>query len=125
MVVVWIAIGGAVGAMARAAVGGAVNRWAMGGAGSDAVGWRGTWLVNVTGAFGLGVLMGSPLPAEVKAVLATGVLGAYTTFSTWMVESLTLAERGRWRAAALNVAGPVLMGPPLVVAGMGVAGWLL
>ena len=48
---------------------------------------RGRWLVNVTGAFALGVLDGSAAPTHVVFVSGTGLIGAYTTFSTWMFET--------------------------------------
>ena len=59
----------------------------------------GTLLVNVTGAFALG-LIGENL------VLGTGFVGAYTTFSTWMLESEQLSRR----AAVLNIAGSLALG---------------
>jgi CrcB protein len=46
----------------------------------------GTLIVNLTGAFALGVLAGAGVRGAALLILGTGFLGAYTTFSTWMVE---------------------------------------
>ncbi len=54
----------------------------------------GTLVVNLTGSFGLGVLIGAVVPHRVTLLLATGFAGGFTTFSTWMVESLRLGEAG-------------------------------
>jgi CrcB protein len=58
----------------------------------------GTFVVNVSGAFALGVLGTGHLLA------GTALLGSYTTFSTWMLESHRLGEDGRTRALAANLA---------------------
>jgi fluoride exporter len=69
----------------------------------------GTLAVNLSGSWALGLLAGSvalgALPADAAVVLGTGFLGAYTTFSTWMVESLRLIERGAGGAALVNLLG--------------------
>ena len=54
----------------------------------------GTLVVNLTGSFALGVLVGASATHRVAFVLGTGFTGGYTTFSTWMVESRA-ARRGR------------------------------
>jgi CrcB protein len=87
---------------------GAIVRFLFDGAVSARVGtgfpW-GTLAVNVTGSFVLG-LVGT------SVVLATGLLGGYTTFSTWMLETHRLAEDGRRRAAVVNVVGSLAVGLP-------------
>jgi CrcB protein len=87
---------------------GAIARFLLDGAVSARVGagfpW-GTLAVNVTGSFALGLLGSSVL-------LGTGLLGAYTTFSTWMLESHRLAEDGRRTAAVLNIVGSLAAGLP-------------
>ena len=55
------------------------------------------------GAFALGVLSGN-------FVVGTGFVGAYTTFSTWMLETQRLAEDGRSAAALANVFGSLALG---------------
>jgi len=52
---------------------------------------RGTLVVNLTGAFVLGLLVGAGVDGDALLILGTGFLGAYTTFSTWMVERSYLA----------------------------------
>jgi fluoride exporter len=47
---------------------------------------RGTLVVNLTGAFAAGVVVGAGVDGTALLILGTGFLGAYTTFSTWMVE---------------------------------------
>jgi CrcB protein len=49
-----------------------------------------------------------------------GFLGAYTTFSTWMLESWRLVEDGAWALATLNLAGSVVLGMVAVVAGLAI-----
>jgi CrcB protein len=95
----WLGIAalGGVGAPARLLLDGAVSARARGG-----FPW-GTLAVNATGSFVLG-LVGT------SALIGTGLLGAYTTFSTWMLETHRLAEDGRWRPAVLNVVGSLAVG---------------
>jgi CrcB protein len=54
----------------------------------------GTLVVNLTGSFALGILLGASVPHRVVFLLGTGFAGGYTTFSTWMVESERLGEVG-------------------------------
>jgi len=88
----------------------------------------GTWAVNVTGSLALGFLVGLALqvglPIEVRLVLGGGFLGAYTTFSTWMYESLRLIELGAWRAAMVNLLGSVVSGGIAAMLGLSAA-WAL
>ncbi|MDA8292284.1 MAG: fluoride efflux transporter CrcB [Actinomycetota bacterium] len=87
----------------------------------------GTFLVNVTGSFLLGVLTGldlaGHLPALVTALVGTGFCGAYTTFSTWSFETVRLVEDAEYLEAALNVVASLAVG--LVAAGAGIALGLL
>jgi CrcB protein len=95
----WLGVAalGGIGAIARFLLDGAVS--ARDGSGFP---W-GTLAVNATGSFVLG-LVGT------SALLGTGLLGAYTTFSTWMLETHRLAEDGRRRAAVINVIGSLAVG---------------
>jgi len=83
----------------------------------------GTLLINVSGSFALGLLAGLAehhgVRTAVVTVLGTGLLGAYTTFSTFALDSVGLAERDRVRAAAVNVGASVVIG--LGAAGLGLA----
>lgn len=64
----------------------------------------GTLLVNLSGSLALGVLFGAAVTGTAYALLATGVLGGYTTFSTWMFESQRLAEGGESGTSLANLA---------------------
>ena len=79
----------------------------------------GTLVVNLSGGFALGVLVGVGVAGDVMPVLGVGLLGAYTTFSTWMFEAERLAEGGEWQLMWLNLAGPMVAG-----IGATAAGWL-
>jgi fluoride exporter len=101
-----IALGGAVGSVARFLVGTFMQR-----ASADFP--LGTLLVNVSGSLLLGFLARSltdsaPSP-ELRAALTIGLCGGYTTFSTFSLETVALMERGAYgRAAAYIVASVVL-----------------
>jgi CrcB protein len=112
-VVVWsgVALCGGVGSVLRFLVDGAVLRRMSSGLPV------GTLVVNLTGAFVLGLLDGLVLPHDAALVAGTGVVGAYTTFSTWMLETQRLAEERRLGAATLNVVLSVACG--LLVAWLG------
>lgn len=70
----------------------------------------GTTVVNISGAFSLGLLTALGLSHTVTTLLGTGFLGAYTTFSGWMLETRSLAERRQARHAAANIAVSVVLG---------------
>ena len=83
----------------------------------------GTVIVNVLGSFALGVLIEvsafawSP-SAELRAFLVAGVLGAFTTFSTFSLDAVSLWTRGDFLLAGMYVAGSVLFGIIGLLAGM-------
>ena len=74
----------------------------------------GTFIVNVSGSFLIGVVLsfvgGGLLPAGARPFLAVGVLGGYTTFSTYTHETLQLIQDGELGAAAFNTLGQVVAG---------------
>jgi CrcB protein len=115
-VVLAVASGGALGALARYGIelGGDVGRGGFP--------WP-TLVVNVSGSFVLGLvytLLGErlrPMP-YVRAFLAIGLLGAYTTFSTWTAEDVLLVRDGEVLTAAIYAAVTVLAGIVAVVGGM-------
>jgi CrcB protein len=85
----------------------------------------GTLAINLSGSFLLGLLFAwaierDVLPREVRGPLMIGFLGAYTTFSTWMLESWRLVEDGAWQLALLNLAGSVVLGLIAVLGGLAV-----
>jgi CrcB protein len=87
----------------------------------------GTFLINISGSFLLGLLtgldLGGNMPVLVKAFVGTGFCGAYTTFSTWSFETVRLMEEGDYLEAFLNAIGSLLVG--LLAAGAGIALGLL
>jgi CrcB protein len=85
----------------------------------------GTLAINLTGSFVLGVLFAwvierNVLPPDVRLPLMVGFLGAYTTFSTFMLESWRLVEEGSWGLATANLVGSVALGLVAVVLGLAV-----
>jgi len=101
-----VAAGGALGALARYGLTAAVHA-ALG----RGFPW-GTLAANVLGSFAMGLLYvllleRSAAGPEVRALLLTGFLGAFTTFSTFSVETLNLLAAGSPGKAAANVAASV------------------
>lgn len=82
----------------------------------------GTVVVNLTGAGLLGLLIGLAAHGRTLTLLGAGVLGSYTTFSGWLVQSHALAARGARREAAFNVAGSLLAGLAAVALGRLIGG---
>jgi fluoride exporter len=80
----------------------------------------GTLAVNLVGSFCLGLLTGLGVTGDTLLVLGTGLLGSFTTFSTWMLEAERLAEEGEGRLAFANVAVPLATG-----LGAALLGWLV
>lgn len=70
----------------------------------------GTLVVNISGALLLGVLAGAAAGDDAHDLLGTGLLGAFTTFSTWMLESHRLGEDGRLRLGAWNIGVSLALG---------------
>jgi len=112
-----IALGGA---------GGAVSRYLVDTLVSERVGaefpW-GTFVVNMTGSFVLGVLFAlaverDVLPSDIRLPVMTGFVGAYTTFSTLMLETWRLAETGSTVAAVANIVGSVAVGLTVMAGGL-------
>ncbi len=117
MVYVLAALGGALGALARWGVSTALP------SAGDAWPWA-TLLVNLTGCLLIGVLLAvllSRFPSStwVRPFLAVGVLGGYTTFSTFAVDLLRLGEAGAWLPAAGYLVASVVGGVACVVLGLG------
>jgi fluoride exporter len=111
--VLGIGLFGAVGAIARFLLDGVVSVRA-----SSSLPW-GTLVVNLTGAFTLGFVTGK-LSGDAQLLVGTGLLGGYTTFSTWMVETQRLGEDSRWGVMYAYLLGSMAGG--LVTTGLG---WLL
>lgn len=103
-VVIGIGLFGGIGALARFLLDGAVGRRL--GTGFP----YGTLAVNLSGAFGLGALAGAAAGSDVNRLAGTGLIGAFTTFSTWALESHRLGEDGQGRLAAANFAVSLVLG---------------
>lgn len=115
-VVVWIGVAllGGTGAVARFLLDGAVqNRF-----GGDFP--LGTFVVNMSGSFALGLLIGDGVAGSGLLLSGTATIGSFTTFSTWMLESERSGEDGDTRLLAANLALSLLAG---FVAATG--GWLV
>ena len=103
-----VAAGGAAGAVLRWLMAGAVQRFSGG-----AFPW-GTFAVNALGSFLLGFLFvwlieRSTASELVRLALTVGMLGAFTTFSTYSLESIRLLQEGALGMAATNVFGQVVV----------------
>ena len=101
--VVGVGLFGAVGAIARFLLDGVVS------ARASSIFPLGTLVVNLTGAFALGFVTGK-LSGDAQLLVGTGLLGGYTTFSTWMFESHRLGEDGELRAGVVNLVGSLILG---------------
>jgi fluoride exporter len=118
LLVVGVGLLGGVGAVARFLLDGAVaSRTA------SVFPW-GTLAVNLTGALALGVLHGAGVSGDGLRLFGTGLLGAYTTFSTWMLESHRLGEDGRLRLGWTNVVAALALGLACVWLGDQIGGAL-
>ena len=107
-VIAMVALGGALGSVVRYLVAGWVQpQW-----------WPGfpfgIFVVNITGGLVMGLITGIAalklhLSPEMRAFLTTGILGGYTTFSTFSLDSAMLMERGAYGQAAIYVVGSVVL----------------
>ncbi len=115
--VLWVAVGGAIGSAARYGV----NVWSGRLFGSEFP-WH-TFLVNVVGCLVMGALvelMALKLNVgnDVRAFLATGILGGFTTFSAFSLDFALLVERKAYAAAAAYGVGSVALSLIAVFAGL-------
>jgi fluoride exporter len=84
----------------------------------------GTFVVNLLGSFGLGLLIGVALTGNGYRLLGTGLIGAFTTFSTWTLESHRLAEDGELALCVMNFVLSLVLGLAAAWAGRHVGAWL-
>ncbi|MDE3096453.1 MAG: fluoride efflux transporter CrcB [Chloroflexota bacterium] len=108
MNIVYLVLGGSLGTLAR---------YFMTGWISDAVPTPGlgVFVVNIVGAFAIGLFLTLSeerflWPAHLRVLVATGFLGAFTTFSTWQWESLQMLELRDVAGASLNLGGSLACG---------------
>lgn len=109
MIYLWIALGGALGSMARFATTEWVQvRWPA------AFPW-GTLLVNIVGSLAIGAVAALTesnrweVPLTVRQFIAVGVLGGYTTFSSFSLQTLMLMRNGAIVSAGINILASVLL----------------
>jgi fluoride exporter len=118
--VLLVALGGAFGASMRHVLSGAVLRWA-------GPGWPwATFMINVSGSLLIGVLAGwlafrGEGGTHWRLLLGTGVLGGFTTFSAYSLETALMIERREYVAAATYSLGSVAIGLVAVFVGLWVA----
>lgn len=77
--------------------------------------WRrpfplGILVVNLVGTLAAGIVAGAALDGEARTIVAGGVIGSFTTFSTWILDSHRLGTARRADLAALNIAVSVIVG---------------
>lgn len=115
--ILWIGLGGFLGANARFWLGTLVNRWI-----GTSFPWA-TGLVNISGALLIGIV--ATLFADratgneaLRLVLVVGILGGYTTFSSYMWEAVALVEQQRWLPAVGYLVGSTVLGIVACVAGV-------
>lgn len=115
----WLAVaaGGALGAVARYAMAGAVQRAAGG-----VFPW-GTLAVNILGALLMGAIVEGAarlwtMPADIRLFLVTGVLGGFTTFSAFSLETALMMEKGDWGPAIAYIAASVALTVLFLFCGM-------
>jgi CrcB protein len=115
--IVAIGIAGALGALSRYGLQSLVNE----AAGRPSI--MGTFLINLSGSFLLGLLVGATeerleLNDVTRAAVTVGFLGAYTTFSTFMFESVSKLENGETLLFFAYIAGSIILGLTLVYSGL-------
>lgn len=112
--VLWVAAGGALGSVLRYLISDSLDR--------RAAPW-GTVLVNLLGSLALGMLVGwfagRGTDSVIRIAIGVGLLGGFTTFSSWAVETIALWDAGRYVSAVANVGVSVVAG--LAVAAIGLA----
>ena len=106
----WIAVGGALGSVARYACSSFVAGWF-----GEAFPW-GTLIINVLGSFVIGFFASLTGPdgrlmvsGDTRQFVMVGLCGGYTTFSSFSLQTLTLAQDGQFLRAGLNVGGSVVL----------------
>jgi CrcB protein len=123
MRILWIALGGGLGAVLRYVVSGLAHR--LLGSGFP---W-GTFAVNVVGCLLIGALgaVSERLAwaPGLRSFVFIGMLGAFTTFSTFGLETFNLLRDGEYKLGILNVLGSNVLGIAAVVVGFMLARWLL
>ena len=121
--VLFVALGGAIGSAARYLVGG----WFA--ARFGAAFPYGTFVVNVTGSFIVGLFLAYAqervsLSPYWRLFIAVGFVGGYTTFSTFEYESIRLLQDGEMLLATVYLIGSVVAGGVAAIAGIALGSWI-
>lgn len=85
----------------------------------------GNFMVNLSGCLLFGLVYAlvenrGGLPGDLRLYVLTGFMGAYTTFSTYMFESVALMQHGQWFEASVNLLGQTVLGVACIIAGLAV-----
>ncbi|HTX46300.1 MAG TPA: fluoride efflux transporter CrcB [Solirubrobacteraceae bacterium] len=99
---------------------GAISRFLLDGVIGSAFGVAfpiGTFVINITGAFLLGLVTGLAFHGAALVLAGTATLGSYTTFSTWMLETHRLREDGEFVGAFANTLLSLAVGVGAVALG--------
>ncbi len=123
MKLMWIALAGAVGTLARYGLSGLVGRSV-----GTTFPW-GTVAVNLIGCLAFGLVWGLlesriSVSGQVRMMIFVGFFGAFTTFSTFAFETVRLLEDGQWFFAAGNILLQTVVGLLAVIAGMAIGKWI-
>ena len=116
MNIILVGIGGAFGSLARYGIGKFIAQR------SDSVFPLGTFAVNIAGPLLLGFLMAMHTQTSFYMLLGDGFLGAFTTFSTFMYEGITLFKESEKKNAATYIAITVVLGLIVYFAGFALGG---
>jgi len=114
--ILFIAVGGSLGAVARYAISTYIYQSV-----NEVFPW-GTLVVNLSGSFIIGAFAElfetAMIPSEWRSLVTIGFIGAYTTFSTYSLETLSLLREGELRIASMNVLASNILG--IVFVGLGI-----
>ena len=111
-----VGVGGGLGALARYYIAGAIQ------SATTVFPW-GILVVNISGGLLMGLIVEASalklnLPPDLRAFLTVGILGGYTTFSTFSLDSALLLQKGAYAQAALYVIGSVVLSILALFAGL-------
>jgi CrcB protein len=113
-----VPVAGGMGSVARYAVDEAVRGWRGGGEHFP----LGIFVVNVTASLLAGLVAGAAVGHAAGLLLAGGFLGGYSTFSTWIVDSVAATEQRRAQIGVANVVASLVFGLLAAAAGFYLAG---
>jgi crcB protein len=119
---VWVGLGGVIGTLLRYVLGGSVQHWA-----AQPAFPVGTLAVNLAGCLALGwfsrwVQDKRRIPTPIRTGISTGLIGSFTTFSTFSAETVQLFRQGMWGSGFAYVAASMIGGLCLVWLGTAAAG---